>query len=75
MPRERVQRQIDRILDDTETALAEYDWEAATRHALAVQALDPDNEAPRLRPMDRARKTGKRPLMERVLSKREILKT
>ncbi|MCH8063556.1 MAG: serine/threonine protein kinase, partial [Chloroflexi bacterium] len=44
MPSERVQRQIDRILDDAEEALGVYDWEAVRRHALAVQALDPDNE-------------------------------
>ncbi|MCH8063372.1 MAG: serine/threonine protein kinase, partial [Chloroflexi bacterium] len=44
MPSERVQRQIDRILDDAEEALALFDWEAVRRNALAVQALDPDNE-------------------------------
>ena len=44
MPSERIQRQIDRILDDAEEALATYDWEAVSQHALAVLRLDPENE-------------------------------
>ena len=44
MPSERIQRQIDRILDEAEAALAKYDWESVTQHALAVQALDANNE-------------------------------
>lgn len=44
MPSDRIQRQIDRILDEAEAALAKYDWESVTQYALAVQALEANNE-------------------------------
>ena len=43
MASERVQRQIDRLLDEAEDALAQFDWEAVRRRAEAVLALDPEN--------------------------------
>ena len=44
MPSERVQREIDRLLDETEAALAESDWEAVRLKTREVLALDPDSE-------------------------------
>jgi predicted ATPase/class 3 adenylate cyclase len=44
MPTERVQRQIDRLLDETEAALAQLDWPEVRARADAVLALDPENE-------------------------------
>jgi len=43
MPSERVQRQIDRLLDATEAALVERDWERVRALAGDVLRLDPDN--------------------------------
>ena len=43
MPSERVQRQIDRLLDETEAALARLDWGEVRARANAVLALDPEN--------------------------------
>ena len=44
MPSERVQRQIDRLLDETEAALASRDWERVRALAGDVLRLDPENE-------------------------------
>ena len=43
MASERVQRQIDRLLDEAETAMASLDWETVARRAQAALALDEDN--------------------------------
>ncbi|MDP9236179.1 MAG: hypothetical protein M3P30_02065, partial [Chloroflexota bacterium] len=43
MPSERIQRQIDRLLDEAETALARLDWDGVSARASAVLALDPEN--------------------------------
>ncbi len=43
MPSERVQRQIDRMLDDAEAAIADGDWARARQQAESVLRLDPDN--------------------------------
>jgi predicted ATPase/class 3 adenylate cyclase len=43
MPSERVQRQIDRLLDEAEAAIARLDWEAVRERSAAVLALDPEN--------------------------------
>lgn len=43
MPSERVQRQIDRLLDETESALTRLDWDEVRARANAVLALDPEN--------------------------------
>jgi predicted ATPase/class 3 adenylate cyclase len=43
MPSERVQRQIDRLLDEAEAAIARLDWEAVRNRSSAVLALDPGN--------------------------------
>ncbi|HLF08210.1 MAG TPA: protein kinase [Dehalococcoidia bacterium] len=40
---ERVQRQIDRLLDEAERAMAERNWAAVRENALDALALDPDN--------------------------------
>ena len=44
MVSERIQRQIDRLLNEAEEAVARYDWEAVRRGAQAVIAFDPNNE-------------------------------
>jgi len=44
MPSERVQRQIDRLLDEAEAALEANDWEAVKARSEAVLRLDPANE-------------------------------
>ena len=41
---ERIQRQIDRLLDEAEEALAQFDWEAVRQRTQAVLALDPKND-------------------------------
>ena len=43
MTSERVQRQIDRLLDEAEEALAQRDWEAVRDRVQDALALDPDN--------------------------------
>jgi len=43
MPSERVQRRIDRLLDDAEQAMDQHDWALALAQAQAVLELDPDN--------------------------------
>lgn len=43
MPSERVQRQIDRLLDEAEVALGRLDWPEVRARADAVLALDPQN--------------------------------
>ena len=43
MASERVQRQIDRLLDEAEAAIARFDWELVRQSAEAVLALSPDN--------------------------------
>ncbi len=43
MASERFQRQIDRLLDEAEAALGQFDWEAVNNGAEAVLALDPGN--------------------------------
>jgi tetratricopeptide (TPR) repeat protein len=40
---ERVQRQIDRLLDEAEAALSVNDWDTVSARAQAVLRLDPDN--------------------------------
>ena len=44
MPSERVQRQIDRLLDDAEEALTRFDWDSVRQCTEAVLALDRDNQ-------------------------------
>ncbi len=44
MPSERVQRQIDRLLDEAEAAAARRDWAAARERAEHALTFDPDNE-------------------------------
>ena len=43
MATERVQRRIDRLLDQVEEAVDQLDWETVLSRAQAVLALDPDN--------------------------------
>ena len=43
MVSERIQRQVDRLLDEAEEALSQFDWDAVRQRARAVLALDPDN--------------------------------
>ena len=44
MPSERVQRQIDALLDEAEQAIRELDWETVLRRCQAVLMLDSQNE-------------------------------
>ena len=44
MPTERIQRQIDRLLDQAEEAVARSDWTLARDRAQNVVALDPEND-------------------------------
>ena len=43
MPSERILRQIDRLLDEADAAISQFDWEEVRRCAQAVLALDPAN--------------------------------
>ena len=43
MPSERIQRQIDRLLDEAEEALTRFDWEAVAVRAEAVLRFDSSN--------------------------------
>ena len=43
MVSERVQRQIDRLLDEPENGLAKFDWQVVQKCAEAVIRLDPEN--------------------------------
>lgn len=43
MPSKRIQRQIDRLLDQADKAIANRDWTAAGEHAQSVLRLNPDN--------------------------------
>ena len=44
MPSERTQRQIDRLLDEAEQAMAQRDWASLREHAQDVLLLDTGNE-------------------------------
>lgn len=44
MPGERVQRQIDRLLDEAEAASAKKDWATVADRAQHVLTFDPANE-------------------------------
>ena len=44
MPSERIQAEIDRLLDQISDSLAERDWQAALESAEAALGLDPKNE-------------------------------
>ncbi|MDP6823886.1 MAG: hypothetical protein QF554_11425, partial [Dehalococcoidia bacterium] len=44
MPSERVQRQIELLLDQAEAALAEGDWSAVIERVRGVLAVDPEHE-------------------------------
>ena len=43
MPSERVQRQIDRLLDQCEEAIARRDWDAVLESVAAILVADPEN--------------------------------
>ncbi|MCA9831288.1 MAG: hypothetical protein KC495_12525, partial [Dehalococcoidia bacterium] len=43
MPSERMQRRIDSLLDEAESAIASMDWETVRARCQAVLALDPGN--------------------------------
>ena len=43
MTSERIQRQIDRLLDEAEEGISRFDWESVRQCAQAVLALDPGN--------------------------------
>ncbi len=43
MASERLQRQIDRLLDEAEEAITRFDWAALFQRAQAVLAMDPEN--------------------------------
>ena len=44
MPSERVQRQIDRLLDQAEEAIEQSNWNTVIKRVEAVLRLDPDNK-------------------------------
>ena len=54
MTSERIQRQIDRLLDEAEQALAQLDWSTLRDRSQAVLAVDPENgDALRISPLPR----------------------
>jgi predicted ATPase/class 3 adenylate cyclase len=57
LPTERVQRQIDRLLDEAEAALAKRDWPRVHDLSQDVLAIDPDNADARTF-LDAARRAG-----------------
>src|SRR5205809_1039236 len=44
MPSERIQRRIDSLLDEADEAVRRLDWPVVRERALAVLAMDPDND-------------------------------
>ena len=44
MPSERIQRQIDTLLDEVDDAMRQLDWQTVTQRARAVLAFDSENE-------------------------------
>ena len=90
MPSERVNRRIDSLLDDADTALERRDWQAALESAEAVLGFDAENAEMLLdgephgdrekatalqdEAIAIAQEIGMKPLLERVLAQREILK-
>ncbi len=47
MATERLQRQIERLLDEAEEAVSQLDWTSVRDRAQAVLAFDPGNEDPK----------------------------
>ena len=47
MASERIQRRIDRLLDEADEAVSRFDWEAVRQRAEAVLAFDADNHEAR----------------------------
>ena len=43
MPTERIQRQIDRLLDEADEAIASQDWTTVGNRARSALRLDPEN--------------------------------
>ena len=43
MASERIQRQVERLLDEADEAITRFDWDSVHRIAQAVLALDPEN--------------------------------
>ncbi len=43
MASERLQRQIERLLDEAEEAISRFDWDALLQRSQAVLAMDPEN--------------------------------
>ncbi len=43
MVSERLQRQINRLLDEAEEAISRFDWDALLQRAQAVLAMDPES--------------------------------
>ena len=43
MPTERIQRQIDRLLDEADEAIANQDWATVGNRARSALRLDPEN--------------------------------
>ena len=43
MPNERFQRRIERLLDEADEAISQFNWERVRQCALAVLAIDPEN--------------------------------
>ena len=43
MASERLQRQIERLLDEAEEAISRFDWDALLQRAQAALAMDPEN--------------------------------
>ena len=43
MASDRLQRQIERLLDEAKAAIARFGWDALRQQAQAVLAMDPDN--------------------------------
>ena len=63
---ERLKRQIGCLLDEAEEAVSRVEWEVVRARAKAVCLLDES--------LATSRELGMRPLMQRVLSRREILR-
>ena len=44
MPTERIQRQINRLLDEANEAIASQDWTTVSNRARSALRLDPENQ-------------------------------
>lgn len=78
MTNSRIQRQIDRLLDEADEAASQRRWDDVRDHAQQALTFDPDERAEALEHLDFAiaefQEMKMQPSLERALRHRDILK-